>query len=281
MSDPLLQVLERIADSLEELLKQSPRPSPGESNHLAGRPQAPANLVLPMKILQYLITQKVEVRCLRQPFEHDPSLDAISFVIGQNYRLFRPWLQATSAAIDAEQPQVRVHVDSSNATLLGSVLTLLKSVGYVSSYQHSPIQKVLSFEVYRTDACGAFILREWMERYCRSAIRQFLNLDSLPVEILSDVEITDTAGSQLKLDTLLMVGDQLYYWDAEARPLTPEELEERTQILTCLGLTESQAFFVLPQSPKQWETVPGFTILTLDGMLNKIEEIEQTHGEQQ
>jgi hypothetical protein len=278
--DPLVEVLERIASALEAIVKRHPERTPGASK----QPCAGAAVVhaMPQKLLQHLFQSGLRVEKLPDALPEDPALDTVAFLLGEQIKSLRPLLLAIHTA---DQPafEFKAVVDDKQSTLARSLLTQLKALGLIRDFTYQSIARTLKGQRAGSHEAARFFDSGWIERYLRAAIRRFLNLDSTPVEMLHDLRVVDDAGEASTLDTLLAVGDAIYYWDAELCAPPARACAERKRIAALLRLPADRLFLVVgtqlnDAARSEIARSTGFTILSMPEMLEKIEEIERSHA---
>jgi hypothetical protein len=278
--DPLVEVLERIAAALEAIVKRHPERTPGASH----QPCAGAAVVhaMPQKLLQHLFHAGLRVEKLPDALPVDPALDTVAFLLGEQIKSLRPLLLAMHKAVPPSF-EFKAIVDDKQTTLARSLLTQLKVLGLIRDFSYQSIAHTLKGQRSGSEEAARFFGSGWIERYLRAAIRRFLNLDKTPVEMLHDLRVVDDAGAASTLDTLLAVGDTIYYWDAELDVPQDGACAERKRIAGLLRLPADRLFLVVgtqlnDAARSELAESTGFTILSMPEMLEKIEEIERAHA---
>jgi hypothetical protein len=285
----VLQVLERIANSLEKIadaLAQEPRKTARTRKFTVKNGENSLNSNYSNLIVDFLASHQIQIKTIPPEQETDEILDQIALFMGNRYGTIKKVYEPIKKSMNfgkvislnlRETPQE----DISNICQLCSKL---HEIAFLEDYRYlrSP-QYILTAKASRSSQSLNFLSGQWLERFVKTQIKSLVEERQLSFSYLINPQIILPNGDDFELDILFEIEQEIYWFEAKTSDYQ-KYIDKYSRMSKLLDLDRSQCYMVLTDvtdhSAKALSNLFGMTVVRVDRLAREFASILPVYNDE-
>ncbi len=286
--EDIKRLLERIADSLEEIAKAI-KAKDKERKFIKGTEEEKSESTETIdfvndfsEIEEFLNSKGIRIKTIKEEEEYDEVLDRIALFMGNRFSQIKDLYKLIKRNLNTGR-SFKMDLKRKRQDEISSITQLCNDfyeIAFLEEYKYfkSP-QYILYARVNRIPKAIRFFSGGWLERYVKASIVEAIKSISHPLPVnysyLKNPQIELPNGDDFELDVMFKIEDEIFWFEAKTGDYQ-RYINKYSKIANILGLDCEHAFMILTditdEGAKALKSLFNMTVVRIDNFFETFKE---------